>query len=235
VLDDLFGGGIKRGQLVELYGSFGSGKTQICFTLLTESNGLVVYVDSERTFSLPRIKEIAKARGKDINEIDKRILYYQPTDWQEQLAVFHQLPNVEKIELIIVDSLLAHFRSSKEFLGRQNLPLRQGLIRTHLAVLRKIAQRYNAMVVFTNQISQIPDTKPFTPYYMKEVGVGGPSVHHIPDTLIYLRRAKDPKRIARLIDSSEVANMERVFIINHKGIDDVVEEKEEKKEEEKKE
>lgn len=232
VLDELLGGGVRKGQLVELYGTWGSGKTQICFTLLVESKGLVVYVDSESTFSSKRIKQIAETRGKDINEIDSRILYFQPTDWKEQLAIFHQLPNVEEIELIIVDSLLAHFRNSKEFLGRANLPKRQGLIRTHLAELRRIAQRYNAMVIITNQITQIPDTKPFTPYYMKEIGVGGPSVHHVPDTLIYLRRVKDPKRIARLIDSSEVENKECVFIIDSAGISNVpVPVKEEKKSE----
>ena len=232
ILDQLFGGGIRKGQLVELYGSYGSGKTQICFTLLVESTGLVVYVDSEGTFSPKRVKEIAAARNKDLNDINERLLYYQPTDWKEQIAVFHQLPDIENIELIIVDSLMAHFRCSKEFIGRQNLPPRQGLIRTHLAELRRIAQQYHAMVVFTNQISQIPNTMPFTPYYMKEVGVGGPSVHHVPDTLIYLRRIKDPKRIARLIDSSEVANQEALFIINEKGVDNLPEEPKEEKGEE---
>ena len=64
ILDSLFGGGIRQGQLVELYGEFASGKTQICFSLVVESNGKIVYIDSEHTFSPQRIKQIAEARGK---------------------------------------------------------------------------------------------------------------------------------------------------------------------------
>ena len=37
VLDDLFAGGLRKGQLIELYGTYGSGKTQTCFTLVCES------------------------------------------------------------------------------------------------------------------------------------------------------------------------------------------------------
>ena len=220
VLDDLFGGGIRKGQLIEFYGTWGSGKTQICFTLMCETNGKIVYIDSEGTLKPERVKQIAEARGKDIKNIDERLLYFQPTDWQEQVAIPHQLPDTD-IELIIVDSLLAHFRDSKDFLGRENLYGRQGLIRTHLADLRRLARKHKSIIIITNQITQTPNATPYTPMYMLEQGVGGPSVHHVPDTIIYLRRCKDPLRIARLMDSSEIETGERPFIINAKGIDNV--------------
>ena len=229
ILDELFGGGIRRGQLVEFYGEYGSGKTQIIFTLLTESKGKIIYIDGENTFSPTRIKQIAEARGKDIEELNKRIFYFQPKDWKEQVAIPHQLAEAKDIDVIFVDSLLVHFRSSKEFLGRQNLTSRQGLIRTHLADLRGLAQRYNCVVVFTNQVYDVPDAKPFTPLYRQQISVGGHSVYHVPDVRIYLRKAKDPKRVARLMDSSELPNISVAFQIDNAGISDI---KEEKKEEE---
>jgi len=230
VLDTLFGGGIRRGQLIEFYGEYGSSKTQILFTLLVESKGKVIYIDGEKTFSQTRIKQICEARGKNWKELDKRLFYFQPKNWKEQIAIPHQLADAEDIDLIIVDSLLCHFRSSKEFLGRQTLTNRQGIIRTHLADLRELAQRYNCIVLITNQVYDVPDAKPFTPMYRLQVGVGGHSVYHVPDVRIYLRKAKDPKRVARIMDSSELANLSVAFQIDEFGISDIEEEDEPKEE-----
>jgi len=236
VLDEMFGGGLRRGQLVEIYGPFASGKTQFCFTAIVESKGKVIYVDSEGTFSANRIKQIAKARGKKIEDIDAKILRYEPTNWREQIAIFHQLPkDMSNVDLIIVDSLMVFFRESKDFIGRENLYIRQSLARVHLSELRRIAKKHGCAIVITNQVVANPNITPYTRMEDRETGSGGHSVHHIPDVRLYFRKAKNPKRIAYLMDSSELEPMQRVFVINAKGIDDVVEEKEEKKEEEKKE
>jgi len=235
VLDTLFGGGIRRGQLIEFYGEYASGKTQIIFTLVVESKGKVIYMDGEKTFSPTRIKEICKARGKNWKELDKRIFYFQPKNWREQIAVAHQLADAEDIDIIVIDSLLCHFRSSKEFLGRQNLTNRQGIIRTHMADLRQLAQRYDCIVLVTNQVYDKPEAKPFTPMYRLQIGVGGHTVYHVPDVRIFLRKAKDPKRVARIMDSSELPNLSVAFQIDEYGISDIPEkeETEELKEEDK--
>ena len=235
VLDELFGGGIRRGQLIEIYGPWGSGKSQFCFTAVVESKKKVIFIDSEETFSVKRIKEIAKARGKsdeEIADLDKRILLYQPKDWREQLAILHQLPKADDVDLIIIDSLMAFFREEEDFVGRQTLPLRQSLARIHLSKLKRdISKRYNAVVVITNQVSAQPDSNPYTPRYEKEQGVGGHSVHHIPQVILYFRKAKDPKRIARVMKSNEQANEERVFKLGVAGIEDTTKTKEDELEE----
>ena len=235
VLDELFGGGLRRGQLVEIFGSWGSGKTQFCFTAVVESKQKVIFVDSEETFSVERIKEIARARGKSDEEIanlDKRILLYKPRDWREQLAILHQLPEADDVDLIIVDSLMAFFREEEDFVGRQTLPLRQSLARIHLSKLKRdIGKRYNAVVIITNQVTAVPDSNPYTPNYEKEQGVGGYSIHHVPQVILYFRKAKDPKRIARVMKSNEHANEERVFKLGVSGIEDTAKTKEGEKEE----
>jgi len=225
VLDEMFGGGLRRGQLVEIYGPYASGKTQFCFTAIVESKGKVIYVDSEGTFSAKRITQISKERGKKIVDVDAKILRYEPTNWREQLAIFHQLPkDMENVDLIIVDSLMVFFRESKDFIGRENLYIRQSLARVHLSELRRIAKKYGCAVIVTNQVVANPNITPYTRMEDRETGSGGHSVHHIPDVRLYFRKAKNPKRIAYLMDSSELEPMQRVFVINHKGIDDVSEE-----------
>src|SRR4030043_2488689 len=77
-LDRILGGGVETGVITELIGEFGSGKTQICYTLSVlaqmpvEEGGLggrVCVIDTESTFLPERIVQIAEARGYDSKEI----------------------------------------------------------------------------------------------------------------------------------------------------------------------
>lgn len=234
VIDKILGGeGVEAGRVVEMYGEFGSGKTQIGFTLAVEADGLVIYVDAEGTFSRKRILEIAKARGKDVKEVNNKILVYQPEDWVEQEAVSYQLPEPpegEKIALIIIDSLLCHWRSATEFQGREHLTKRQQLIRRHIKRFKDYAKRQGAVIFFTNQVYDVPDQKPFSTIEQQIKGVGGHTVRHIPDFVVILRKASGNVRIARLLDSSEIQLSEVAFQINERGVDDLPQESKEKAE-----
>ena len=77
-IDDLLGGGFETQALVEVYGEFGSGKTQIghqlavnC-TLPVEEGGLdgdVFYIDTEDTFRPERITQMARGYGLDPDKV----------------------------------------------------------------------------------------------------------------------------------------------------------------------
>jgi DNA repair protein RadA len=240
ILDDILGkGGAVARQLIEMYGEFATGKTQICFTLTAEASqkGTVVYIDDEYTFSSDRVEGICKARGLNIEFLWKNLILFQPEDWMHQLAAIQQIPSPTDLEkddrppitLIIVDSLLALIDSSEDFEGRQNLPVRSRVIRTQiLGKLRQLARLHNCPVLFTNQIQDVPDVKPFTPFYLKQRAKGGPTVSHVADIRLYLRKAAGDNRVARLMDSSELGTAERAYCINAKGIDDVPTEVKEK-------
>ncbi len=82
-LDMLFDGGIETQAVTEVYGEFGSGKTQFCHTMcvivqkLKEEGGLdggVLYIDTENTFRPERIVSIAKAKGLDPEKVLDRII-----------------------------------------------------------------------------------------------------------------------------------------------------------------
>lgn len=225
VLDDLFGGGLSAGQTVELFGEYASGKSQTCFTFIVEaaSEGLVIIVDSEDTFSRKRIIQIAKERGKDIDVINNNILLYKPERWEQQVSIPVNLPDPlpGPLRLVVIDSLMALFRSTPEFAGRSRLGKRQELIRWHLRQFKKIAKKEGAIVVYTNQVYDEPNANPFMPKWACQHPVGGHSVAHIGDYRIFLRKARGNVRIARLIDNSEIPPGERVFQINERGIDDL--------------
>ena len=228
LLDDILGGGgLEAGRVVELYGEFASGKTQVIFTLVVEaaSEGMVLYIDSEDTFSRTRIIGIAKAREKDIEKINANIMKFSPQSWEEQLAVPSRIPEEfpTPLKLIVVDSLMALFRSTPEFGGRSNLGKRQELIRYHLRQLKQLAQKYGAIVVFSNQVYDEPVANPWMPKWACQKAAGGHSVWHIGDFRIFLRKAMGNVRIARLVDNAEIPSAERPFQINEKGIDDLSE------------
>ena len=75
-------GGIETQAITEIAGEFGSGKSQICYTLCVTANtpldrkglgGNVIFIDTENTFRSERIFQIAEYRGVSPDEILRRI------------------------------------------------------------------------------------------------------------------------------------------------------------------
>jgi len=77
-LDSFLKGGIETQAITEIAGEFGSGKSQICYTLCVTANkpvdkkglgGNVIFIDTENTFRSERIFQIAE--HKEISEPDE--------------------------------------------------------------------------------------------------------------------------------------------------------------------
>jgi DNA repair protein RadA len=77
-LDSFLNGGIETQAMTEIAGEFGSGKSQICYTLCVTANmptdkeglgGNVIFIDTENTFRPERIHQIAENRG--INDLEQ--------------------------------------------------------------------------------------------------------------------------------------------------------------------
>jgi len=222
-IDELIGGGIEEGEVVEFYGEFGSGKTQTALTLTTcvagEMDENVLFVDCEGTFKPERVVEIAGARGYDPEEVLKRIHLVQPLTSDEQMEVFDQIPKDVKPKLVVVDGVTTLFR--QEYIGRENLSKRQGLLRQFLRKMITYVRQNRAYGVVTNQVYGNPDGTSFMPLEYRELAVGGHSLYHTIDNRIFLRKAREGTRIARLVDSSRYPMQERPFKITEKGIEPI--------------
>ena len=134
-LDELFGGGIETNAITEIYGEYGTGKTQICHVLSTMVsrpklegglNAKVLYIDTENTFRPERIVSIAEARTMDPERSLEHIIVAKAYNSAHQELIIEQTgPVIEdnNIKLVIVDSAVAHYRA--EFLGRATLSERR--------------------------------------------------------------------------------------------------------------
>ncbi|WP_456368341.1 DNA repair and recombination protein RadA [Thermococcus sp.] len=230
-LDKLLGGGIETQAITEVFGEFGSGKTQLAHTLAVmvqkppEEGGLggsVIWIDTENTFRPERIKQIAENRGLDPEEVLKNIYVARAFNSNHQMLLVEKAEEIIKekantdrpVKLLVVDSLMAHFRS--EYVGRGSLAERQQKLAKHLADLHRLADLYDIAVFVTNQVQAKPDAffgDPTRP-------VGGHILAHSATLRIYLRKGKAGKRVARLIDSPHLPEGEAVFRITEKGVED---------------
>ena len=232
-LDDLFGGGIETGAVTELYGEYRTGKTQLAHQLCVaaqlprELGGLrvdgpvkVIYIDTEGTFRPERILSMAKRweGDLDVKEVLKNILHGRAYNSDHQMVLSEKAAldsQTEPIVLVVVDSLISHFRA--EYVGRGTLAVRQQKLNQHIHTLLKMAEVGNMAVIVTNQVHSKPDQffgDPTAP-------VGGNIVAHASQTRVYLRKSKGERRIARIADSPLLPENETVFAITGDGIIDI--------------
>ena len=225
--NDLLGGkGFESQAITELFGEYGSGKTQIAHQLCVnaqlpvEEGGLgghSFYIDTENTFRPDRIIQMAEAYELDPDEVLETIHVARAYNSSHQMLLVEKVKELSKehqARLLIVDSLTAHFRA--EYVGRGALADRQQKLNKHMHDLLRWADLNNGVVCVTNQVSAKPDAffgDPTRP-------IGGHIVGHTATFRIYLRKSKGGKRIGRLIDSPHLPEGEAVFSVSEKGIRD---------------
>jgi len=227
-LDDLLGGGLETQTITEFYGEYGSGKSQVAHQLCVniqlpnERGGLqsgALYIDTENTFRTERIVQMATEMGIDPEEAVKNIIVAEAYTSDHQVFLLDNSDYIVKennIRLIIVDSLTAHFRS--EYIGRENLAMRQQKINKHMHKLIRLARAFNAVAFVTNQVMSSPDV-----YFGDAIRpIGGHVVGHTSHTRVFLRKSsRGPVRIARLVSSPYLPEGETTFKITENGIEDV--------------
>ncbi|NVM55500.1 MAG: DNA repair and recombination protein RadA [Candidatus Helarchaeota archaeon] len=225
-LDALLGGGVEAQAITEVFGEFRTGKTQIAHQLAVNVqlpkakgglNGGVIYIDSEGTFRPERIVQMATAIGADPEKLLANIQVARVYNSDHQIFVAEKAQEIiveNNIKLIVIDSVTSHFRA--EYIGRENLPTRQGKLNKHLHSLQRMADIYSCVVFITNQAMANPAAFFGDPTR----AVGGHVLAHVPQTRLYLKKSKDIRRIAKLIDSPNLPEGECIFTIQLEGIRD---------------
>ncbi len=225
--NDLIGGGIETQAMTEVFGEFGSGKSQISHELAVTVqlppeqgglNGECVFIDTENTFRPERIDQIAAGFELDREEVLQNIHVARAFNSSHQILMADKINELiqrgNNIKLVIVDSLMAHFRA--EYVGRESLAVRQQKLNQHLHSLQQIANTYNVAVFITNQVQAKPDSFFGSP----TKAIGGHVLGHASTYRIWLKKGLAGKRIARLVDSPHLPEGECVFKISNEGIID---------------
>lgn len=226
-LDEILAGGIEPGSVTEFYGEYRTGKTQIAHQLCVnvqlpyEEGGLegnALYIDTEATFRPERIIQMAEAKDLDYNKTLKNITVGRAYNSDHQVLLIQEASKIVKeknIKLIVVDSIIGHFRS--EYVGRGTLANRQQILNGHIHDLLRLTEIFDELaVIFTNQVSSKPDVF----YGNPTVATGGHILAHGATVRIYLRKGKGEQRVAKMIDAPHLAEAEAVFSITEDGIKD---------------
>ena len=231
-LDALLGGGFETQAITELYGEFGSGKSQIVHQMAVnvqlpeETGGLAgscIFIDTENTFRPERIEQMVAGLGIDVPPAQEfldhiHVARAHTSDHQMLMIdnareLANDLRESEKpVRLFIVDSLTAHFRA--EYAGRGTLAPRQQKLNRHMHDLFRLLDEHNAIGLVTNQVLSNPAVffgDPTRP-------IGGNIVGHTATFRIYLRKSKGGKRIARLVDSPYLPEGEAPFMVEQAGL-----------------
>ena len=226
-LDDLLGGGVETGSVIEFFGEFRTGKTQIMHQLCVnvqlpkEKGGLegnALYIDTEGTFRPERIIQMSEGLDLDYNAILKNIIFGRAYNSDHQILLIKETANIIKernIKLIVIDSLIGHFRS--EYIGRGTLANRQQTINAHLHDLLRLCDIHTDLaIVLTNQVQAKPDVFYGNPLQ----AAGGNIVAHGSTIRVYLRKGKGEQRIAKVVDAPHLPEGEAIFSITENGISD---------------
>ncbi|KAH9311269.1 hypothetical protein KI387_026304, partial [Taxus chinensis] len=179
--DVILGGGISRKEVTEVGGVPGIGKTQLGIQLAInvqipiEHGGLggrAVYIDTEGSFMVERVIQIAEAciqklkgipgtndrkdeechKKLNLDEFLSNIFYFRVCSYTEQIAVINYMDKFveehKEVKIIIVDSITFHFRQDFE-----DLALRTRLLGGMAQKLMKLAEKYDTAVVLINHVT----------------------------------------------------------------------------------
>ena len=226
-LDSFLKGGIETQAITEIAGEFGSGKSQICYTLCVTANtpsdrkgldGNVIFIDTENTFRSERIFQIAEHRGISPDEILRRIYVCKIYNTSHLEMIIQDLGKSiaeYKVKLVIIDSIIALHRA--EFTGREKLAERQQRLNMMLHKLNRLAEVHNIAVVITNQVQSQPDD--FSAGRDGLRATGGNVMGYATTYRILLRKA-GKARIAIMVDSPYHMYDQTRFSITEAGVQD---------------
>jgi len=189
-LDRLLGGGFESGIITQLYGEAGTGKSNIVLQLAVQggARGLrVILIDTEG-FSVERFKQIA---GSGAEEAARKIIIFEPMSLEQQHISIRDASKLAggDLGLVALDSATSLYRVLLE--SEDNRPVRRTLT-VQLSELQEMARRNRIPVVITNQVYTEIETGELRP-------LGGTSLEHMCKAIIYLEKAGEGLRRARLM------------------------------------
>ncbi|CAL5211093.1 unnamed protein product [Lathyrus oleraceus] len=180
-LDNILGGGISCKEVTEIGGVPGIGKTQIGIQLAVNVQipldygglgGKAIYIDTEGSFMVERVLQIAEACIEDMSEyshhfhkdnqaygvkmhpnsILENIFYFRVCSYTEQIALVNYLDKFitehKDVKIIIIDSVTFHFRQDFD-----DMALRTRLLGEMSLKFMKLARNFSLAVVMLNQVT----------------------------------------------------------------------------------
>ncbi len=198
-IDNLLRGGFRRGQLTELFGRSGSGKTLLAAQtalLAARAGKRSLYVDTEGSFRPERLVQIADARGWGTANLLEKIVYVRSDSSSEQVETVRRMSArqaTSACSLVVVDTLTRNF--SVELPGKSNLSSRQAALNVHLSEMARDAYLNGRAYLVTNRVT-------FGTFH--DVGIGGKTVNQLVHCSIRLEREDGRVRVTQTASGESV-------------------------------
>lgn len=232
-LDELLDGGLYTGDVTEIVGAAGTGKSQICMNIALstsmEAKKYVIYIDTGGSFCGERIKQLlegckASLDDEEIHKILSRISVIQAFDIfsmlealesvRQRLASEIEDEKTQQLRLVIVDCLAAVV---SPVLGGQQIHGHSLMVNLS-RILKSLAVEHSLAVVVTNNV--VVDSSWSSPFSTKPAL--GPTWAHVPSTRVFIKKqteSSETKRIATITKSSrQKLHLSRAFYIDHGGV-----------------
>lgn len=216
-IDEILDGGIEKGNITQIFGPPGSGKTNVALQLSVEvaKHNKVIYIDTEGGMSIERIKQIAK---DSFEKVVENIIIFEPTTFDEQnddlkiVETWLKKNNANDIDLLIIDSAVALYRVDDARSSRLNK-----LLGRQMGQLSRIARKYNIAVLLTNQIYSAYGDEDKTTTIK---AVGGTILQYWSKTIIQLEKTDmNGQRLATVMRHNTLPEGKIVnFLITENGI-----------------
>lgn len=153
-LDEFLLGGIRNCVITDIYGSNGTGKTQLLLQICINSvknGGTVLYLDTTGGFRPERILEIQKNQNLDLDLLEK-ITVLRITNTSEQINSLEIIKN-QNFSLIAIDNITDLF--SYEYQNDNLIYEKNTLFMQFMKELSKISIDKQISIVVTNMIRNI--------------------------------------------------------------------------------
>lgn len=182
-LDNILGGGVPLGRIVEIYGPESTGKTTLCQHIIAAAQaqgGICAFVDVEHSLD----PKYAANCGVDI----ANLYVSQPDTGEQALEIVEALVRSEAISVLVLDSVAALLpRAELEGdMGQAHMGLQARLMSQAMRKLSGVVKQSNTIVIFTNQLR----SKIGVVYGSPETTPGGNALKYYASIRIDLRRTK---------------------------------------------
>lgn len=211
VLDQILGGGLAKGRIIEIYGPEASGKTSIALTAVgnvQKEGGTAVFIDLEHALD-PRY---AKKLGVNLDEL----VVAQPESAETALDLVHDLAVSGAVDIIVVDSVAALVPQAEldGDASNSHVATTARLLSMNVKKLISKANITGTTVIFINQ--ERTEIGKFSPFGTPVSTTGGKALRYYASQRIAVKRGQVVKGEDGDDKGKEIGNQVKFKIVKNK-------------------
>ncbi len=189
-IDGILGGGFNSGQVTQVYGESGVGKSNLVAATSIEAaaSGDVVFAITKDSTTFDRMRDIAEEHPEPTKEIIDRVWFDSLDNFEEQNSRIDDIDEFgDLIDIVVFDGFGGHYRMERAKEDTDSTKVERRLAR-QVTLLKAIARKYNIPIIVTNQVYYSPDEEKVKP-------LGGAGLNHWFDAILQMESFQGNKHL----------------------------------------